>query len=136
MRVWGYGINSYHKTASIHIEDAAWWIWGLDWLVDKVCSFIIPIPLPPIPIRLWDKDSIEFNGGKKWIKLNEWVDNLRGLFCCFVHQNVSNFCWKRIESKFLEIDYDKLRELLYDGDSKFWNECEQIDVDEGDDDNI
>lgn len=35
MRRWGYGINSLHKKAHIHVDDAPWWVFALDDLVSR-----------------------------------------------------------------------------------------------------
>ena len=61
MRKIEYGFNSYHKTASINIDFAPFWVFALDRLIEGVCGYLVPpIPFPRIKsnsalltIRFW-----------------------------------------------------------------------------------
>ena len=87
MRQISYGINSYYKKARIYFRYAPVWVFILDWLNDRLCLLIPPIPFPPIPIKLRDADSIEMNDGKEWTTWrNKWGRNLQEWF--YAHNNL------------------------------------------------
>lgn len=121
MRKISYGVNSVHKTASIYIDYSSFWIFGIEWLFNLGCSLVPRIPFLPIPIRLWDPMSIEFNDNKKWTNLREWHGNLSSWFCATIHNWVSDYCWKRIDSRNIKVNYDKLKRAIYDKEKKFWD---------------
>lgn len=121
MRRMGYGINSYHRTASIVIEYAPVWVFWLGDIFNFLCDKIPSIPLPPIPLRLFDEISIEFNDGKKWTTLREWYGDLQGLFHSCVHDKIDNFCERRTDTKSIEVPYTKARKVFYDKDKVFWD---------------
>lgn len=125
MRRLGYGINSYLKTASIYVDYAPAWIFGLNDISDFLCSIIPPIPLPPIPIRLFDKESIEFNDGDKWTTLKDWCGTLRDLVHLFIHTPIIEYCWRKIDGRVIAIDYSEARKVFYDRDKVFWDEQEE-----------
>jgi len=83
-----------------------------------------PIPLPNIKFRLRDKHSIEFNQSE-WTTFREWYGDLNSLFCGVIHMPIFGFCWDRIETKHIEMDYDKLKEMFYTKDKDFWDEHER-----------
>jgi len=123
MKSWAYGINNYYKTASISLETAPWHIFAIENIAEFICDIIPPIPLPNIKFRLRDKDSIEFNQSE-WTTVREWYGDLSQLFHSVIHMPIFNFCWDRIESKYIEVDYDKLKEMFYKKDKEFFDDCE------------
>ena len=125
MRRLGYGINSYHKTVSIYVDYAPWWIFWIDDVFTFVCDIIPRIPLPPIPMRLFDEDSIEFNDGKKWTTIKSWCGTLRDLFHLFIHDPISEYCWHKTDGRTIAVNYNKARKAFYDKDKIFWDEQEQ-----------
>ena len=123
MKSWSYGINNYYKTASISLETASWHIFAIERITEFICDIIPPIPLPNIKFRLRDKDSIEFNQSE-WTTFREWYGDLKQLFHGVIHILISDFCWDRIEMKCIEIDYDKLKEMFYEENKEFFDDCE------------
>ena len=121
MKSWGYGINSIYQKAHIYLEDASWWIFLVDRIVEFLCDHIPPISLPKIKMKLKDREDIEFNGGSELTTLREWYGDLNQVFHCFVHMPVFNFCQKRTRCKSIEIGYDKAKEMFYKGDEEFWD---------------
>ena len=123
MRNWTYGINSYYRTAHISLETAPLIIFAIERVSEFMCDIIPPIPLPDIKFRLKDKDSIKFNQSE-WTTVREWYGDLSQLFHSVIHMPIFNFCWDRIESKYIEVDYDKLKEMFYEEDKEFFDDCE------------
>ena len=116
MRKIGYGINSYHKTASIWIEYSSPLVFALKGTFDFICWYLVPpIPLPNFKIT---------REGETYT-IKEYYRNLGELFCLLVHHPILDFCYKRIESRTIDIDYDKAKEAFYDKDKKFWDENEK-----------
>lgn len=123
MKSWSYGINNFHKTASISLETAPWHIFAIERIAEFICDNVPPIPLPNIKFRLKDKDSIKWNQSE-WTTVREWYGDLRSLFCSKIHIPILTFCLDRIETKRIEIDHDKLKEMFYKEDKKFFDDCE------------
>jgi len=123
MRSWSYGINNYYKTANISLEIAPWYIFAIEKASEFICGIIPPIPLPDIKFRLKDKDSIKFNQSE-WTTVREWYGDLSQLFHSVIHVPIFDFCWDRIISKHVEMDYEKLKEMFYKEDKEFFDDCE------------
>ena len=124
MRKWGYGVNSYHKTASILVEEAPFSVFLLEWIFDKWCGLIPCIPFPRILIKLRSKESIGWNNGNCWTTMKDWYGDLNSLFHLFVHDRVFEFCESRKNSKVIGVDYNNLKDVIYEWDKKFWDEQE------------
>ena len=126
MRRYSYGINSVHKTAHINIEFGKWYIFLFLDLIERFCFIIPPLPLPPLPLKLRDGDSIEFNDGEQWTTLRNWCGDLRSTFCVMVHMPIVDYCYRKLKMKFVSIDYNKAKEIFYEFDKKFWDEQESL----------
>ena len=125
MRNWIYGINSYHRTAHISLETAPWIIFAIEKVSEFICDIIPPIPLPNIKFRLRDKFSIECNDDQEWTTVKEWYGDLSQLFHSVIHVPIFDFCHDRTETKHIEFDYDKLKEIFYKEDREFFDESEK-----------
>lgn len=125
MRNWTYGINNYHKTASIYLEIASWHIFVIRRVSEFMCDIFPAIQLPDIKFRLRDRDNIEANEGE-WTTFKEWHGDMQQLFHIYIHMPIFEFCDDRIETKYIEIDYDKCKELFYkEKDKAFWDGGEE-----------
>ena len=127
MKDWCYGINSLYKEASVYLKEAPWYIWFLNWLFNLVCAFLtsMDIPLPDIKIPTFDKETIEYNDGCRWVSLKAWYGDFGQWFHCIIHDPILHFCRRRTKTKHIGMDYDKLRKLVYSNDKKFWDEEEK-----------
>jgi len=121
MKSWSYGINSIYKKANIYLEEAPWWAFLIDRIAEFLCDLIPPIPLPKIKMRLKDREDIEFNGGSEWTTLRDWYGHLSQVFHSFVHMPVFDFCQKRIKRKSMETDYNRAKEMFYEGVKELWD---------------
>jgi hypothetical protein len=121
MRKWGYGINSYCKTAHIYVDDAPWWIFALDRSIEFICDIIPSIPFPKVRMRLKDPDDIEFNESE-WTTWKEWYGDLNQWFHLFAHCLVFEYCRDKMKSESVDITYDKAREMFYNSDRKFFDQ--------------
>ena len=121
MKNWSYGINSIYKKANIYLEEASWWVFLVNRIVEFLCDLTPSISLPKIKMRLKSREDIEFNGGSDWTTLRDWYGDLSQVFHCFVHMPVFYFCQKRIRCKSIEIDYSKAKEMFYGEDKEFWD---------------
>jgi hypothetical protein len=114
MRSWMYGMNSYYKKAAVYLEEAPWWVFAVDRIVEFLCDMTPPIPLPKIQKRLKKRDEIEFNDGNKLTTLRDWYGDLNQLFHCLVYMPIFYFCQKKIKCRSIDMDYDKAREIFYE----------------------
>lgn len=125
MKRWGYGINSYHKTAHIFCEVAPFYIFWLEDIVQNICGYFIPaIPFPKIPLRLKD-DEMEDNDGKRWTTWKDWYGDLSQWFCGHVDMPVFNFCTKCQKHYSVGVPYQKLRKSFYEMGKDFFDKEEQ-----------
>ena len=117
MRKIDYAINSYYKTCSLHIEFAPFWIFALSKITEFMCGYLVPpIPLPRIKIT---------REGEK-TTLREYYGNLNHLFHLYVHDPVFQYCCRRMDSRFIDLDYDTARKAFYEKDKKFWDAEESM----------
>lgn len=122
MKTWSYGINSLYKTASIDLRTGPWWVFVLERTAELCCDMGPSIPLPGARKRLRDQEDIELNGGNPWTTWKEWYGDLSQLFHCFVHIPIFNFCERMVQSRIVELDYEKIKEMFYEEDKGFWDE--------------
>ena len=122
MRKWGYGINSIHRTAHIYVEESSWWVFAIDRIIEWLCGIIPPIRFTKVRMRLKDAEDIAFNDGSEWTTLQDWYGDISQVFHLLVHIPMFNLCYSKIKSKSIEIDYDRAREMFYEGDKRFWDE--------------
>jgi len=132
MKTWSYGINSLYRTAVIDLRTGPWWAFALERASEGCCDLTPVPPLPNIKLKLRDSDDIELNGGLPWTTWRQWYGDLSQLFHIFVSVPVFNFCQSRIRCKMVESDYDKLKEMFYEEDKKFWDEEMDIITDRRD----
>ncbi|MBA7632578.1 hypothetical protein ES703_40126 [subsurface metagenome] len=125
MKSWSYGVNSLYKTANIFLDEAPFYIFFLDWLVESLCELIPAIPLPRIKIRLRNPGEIEDNDGKEWTTLDEWYGDLSQAFHLFVHMPVFDFCGARTDSRAISVGYKKLRKIFRERDKEYWDNIEK-----------
>lgn len=121
MRKMGYGLNSYYETASIYFEYAPFWVFALDRFFDYLCWIIPPISIPLL-VRISEDDADELDDGKLWVRMDKWYGDLRQYFCAKVHMPISDFLWSKTERRTIEVDYNKLKDIVYSHDKKFWDE--------------
>ena len=114
MQRWHIGANSYHKTASIHLEDAPWYTFALENFTFKLCSLVPHIYIP-------FTDRIKVTRDKEVYTVYEYYGDLNCLFHVFVCAPITYYCFRKTNTKRIEITWDKLKEL----DEKLWAEGEQ-----------
>jgi len=122
MKTWSYGINSLYKTASVDLRTGPWLVFALERTAEFCCDILPSIPLPRAKKRLRNQEDIELNGGNPWTTWKEWYGDLSQLFHCFVHIPIFNSCERIVKTRFLELDYDKVKEMFYEEDKRFWDE--------------
>jgi hypothetical protein len=66
MRKYEYGINSYHKAASIHVEIGPWFAFLIKYIIDKICDFF-HLTSKSIPKS---KDEQDFISTKEYCLVN------------------------------------------------------------------
>jgi len=106
-----YGINDYHKEASMIIEQGPRWAFLLDDIICLFCLIVPPIPFPRISMKLKDKEDIAFFGNEK-TTLKDWYGDLSQWFCIKCHMPVTSFCYKKINVGIVKLDYDELMNTL------------------------
>lgn len=125
MKSWSYGLNGYYKVAHICLHEAPFYIFSLDWLASCICEFIPAIPFPKLPLKLSVEDA-EYCGMERWTTWKDWYGDLNQFVHCHFHDPVFQFCQARMNEKWVEMEYEKLKEIFYKEDKKFWDDEEKF----------
>ncbi len=121
MRRITYGVNHYYKTASLLVEYAPFWVFFIGWLFNYICWIIFSISFLKISYKLRDETDIEMNDGKEWTTWKEWYGDLNQWFHVVVHCPVDDFCWEKIDSRVIKLDYEETKKIFSDKDKEMWN---------------
>jgi hypothetical protein len=117
MRIIDYGINSYLKKCSLHIDFVPFWLVILENFFTFICAYLVPsIPLPKIKIIREDEKTT----------VKEYYGDLQQVFHLYVHNPIYEYCCRRTDSKSIELDYETARKVFYDKDKKFWDDEEKL----------
>lgn len=111
MRRWSIGRNNIYFDASIYLEDAPWYVFLLDDLVNQTCGYFPPIPLPKI--KFTPKDETE-----KYT-LRDWYGDTQQLFHAFVCAPITEWCYKKTKMELIGLPYFFLKEKF---PSEDWEE--------------
>jgi len=80
------------------IEETAWWIHLLDWVVGMICEMAYStqpwIAVPFFILKRWGWDDEKKSDYRLW-EVNELYGGLGGLFHHYCHEPVFHFCWVR-----------------------------------------
>jgi len=117
MRRWGYGVNSYFKTASVDVDILPRHLYYLERTVEFICCYLIPnIPFPSF-LHVTDKDDGSVYTWK------EWWGGLEGWFHCTVHSPVFNYVYNsgRCKGFMIPVDYEYLKDKFKDMDKEYWD---------------
>jgi len=74
-------------------------------------------------MRLKDPEDIEINGSE-WTTWKDWYGDLNQWFHLFAHCPVFEYGQDKMKSKFVDITYEKAREMFYDSERKFFDQAE------------
>jgi len=116
MRSWNYAINSIYKTGHVTLIHAPFWVFWAETLFDNLCNVLPFIKFPPI-------GHIEDEG--ETYNWHEWYGDLHQWFHGVFHSRIQHWLWKKQTEYHIQVDYNVLRELFYEPDKTFWDECEQ-----------
>jgi len=133
MKIWSYGVNSYYKTADIHVDVLPWYWYWLEKIVEYFCCIRILhwIKFPSfINYTYKNKD-----GSKEIYTLKEWWGDLGSWFHCTIHNPIFQYVYsnKRNKTFSFPADYEKLKEDFKDIDKEYWKriiESEKEDEEE------
>lgn len=125
MKSWSYGLNGYYKTASIWLHEAPFYIFLLDWLANCICGIVPAISFPKLPLKL-SLEKAEDNDGERWTTWKDWYGDLGQFVHCHFHDPIFQFCQARMNEKWVEIDWEKLKKIFYEEDKEFWDDEEQL----------
>ncbi len=117
MKNWSYGINSLYKTGHVFLEEAPWYVFAIARAVEWTCDHMPAIPLPDRAIK--DDDGEETT-------LKDYYGELNHLWHAKVHDPVFQWAEKQKRMTTIEMSYEKVKELFYKSDSKFFDDHEKI----------
>ena len=125
MKHWSYSINSYYKTANICLHEAPFYIFLLDWLATCACGLVPPISFSKLPFKL-SLEEAKDNDGERWTTWKDWYGDLSQFIHCRFHLPIFDFCQARMNEKWIEIGYKKLKKMFYEEDKEFWDDEERV----------
>lgn len=100
MRRWSVGINNYYFTSHIYLDEAPWYVFAIEYIIQTICSYIPRIPLPKIKII---RDGEETT-------LKEWYGSTSDLFHIFICSPIYQWCFKKTEIKNFQFPYEVLKD--------------------------
>ena len=113
MRRWSIGINDYYFTASIWLEDAPWYIFVIEYVIQFICNCIPRIPLPRIKIIRGNKETT----------LKDWYGTTEDLFHAFICGPVVEWCYKKINMESVDCPYYFLKKKFPKDFQKIEDDC-------------
>lgn len=119
MKRWHYAANSYYKTTSILLEEAPAYIFILEDSIMWICG-----NLPHIKIPFLNKIKIVRDNDTYDIA-EYYGDTINQIFHCFMCTPITKFCWDRINTKSVPIEWDECKKLFYKEDKDRWDELEK-----------
>ncbi len=136
MKRWSIGINSYHKTAHVVLEELPLYVSLIEKANDRFCGFInsyLAISFPnifpkkrdPIEDCVCKNLEIKCDNHDKLYTLKEWYGDLGQFWCGHVCQNIFGWCWSKTKCTSLDITYDKCKELFYEDNKEYFDEQEK-----------
>ena len=130
MKTWHYGINTYHKTASVYVEIVPRHLYYLEKIFEYFCCIRILrwIKFPSF-INITDKDD-----GSVYT-LKEWWGDLGGWFHCIIHIPIFDCVYNkgRCKTFSFEIDYFKLKEYIKETNKEYWDRIEKDEKEDEED---
>ena len=102
MKKWNIATNNFYFTGSVHLEEAPFYIFTIEYITNYVCELIPDIPLPKIKI---------IRGGEK-TNLREYYGCISDIFHVYVHVPISKWCDEKIKITRIEFPYKMLKELF------------------------
>ena len=120
MRRWSVGINNYYFTSHIYLDEAPWYVFVVEYIIQTICSYIPRIPLPNIKII---RDGEETT-------LKEWYGSTSDLFHIFICSPICEWCFKKTEIKDFQFPYEVLKKSFpksFKGIENFYTESDDIE---------
>jgi hypothetical protein len=117
MRRWSVGINNYYFTSSICLDEAPWYVFVIEHMIQVICTWFPWFPLPKIKII---RDGEETT-------LKEWYGTTRDLFHIFVCTPITDWCFKKTKMILISHPYEVLKKEfpkdfeLVEKDADFFN---------------
>jgi len=104
MTRWFVGTNNYYYEGSISLEEAPWYIFAIEYIMDIICHYFPQIPLPKIKIKR--------NG--EIYTLNEYYGTTADLFHLYIHLPIFKWLYKNITNTHLRFPFQMLQEYFPD----------------------
>jgi hypothetical protein len=101
MTRWSIGRNNYYFTGCVFLEDAPWYIFTIEYIIQTICDWFPPIPLPKF---------IKITRDNEKYTLREWCGTTQELFHIYVCSEVFQWCYSKINSRIIEFPYNMLKE--------------------------
>jgi len=120
MKNWSYSINSLFNKGELHLEEAPSYAYATEFASEFICDLILDIPLPEIQI-------LDDEG--KQTTLREQHGSVGQLWHLKVCIPVCAWAWSKTKSTVVPLGYDKVREIFYEKDQKFFDDEAKIVAD-------
>jgi len=120
MKSWGYGINHLYKSGTLILEEAPWYIFGIERVAEWLCNHVPAIPFPTIPIKRDDTDTT----------MADYYGDTQQLFCSEVHIPIGEWIESKKQIIFIESSYELLKEKFGEKDKEFFDEEQKIGEEE------
>lgn len=122
MTNWTFAGNYLFKSGTIYLTYQPFWLSLIGWfeesVLSRICDVLMWIPLPNIG---------NIKDGNETCTWKEYYGSIGDLFHIYIHTPVFNWYWNHPNRKEIkvEVGYDKLKELFYEYDKKYFDENEE-----------
>lgn len=120
MQKWGVGLNGYHRTCSLWLDEGPWWSF---WLQDAACWVCDHIPKWKVPFVSLFKVK---DGGNTYTVAERYGDTWHDLFHVFVCGPVVQWAFGKVTKRYgLPVEWELGKVLFYKDDPERWDDQER-----------
>lgn len=104
MKRWTIGTNNYFFTGGIYLDEAEWYIFLLEYVIQCICDHFPSFSLPSF-IYIHDDEDNKYS-------LKEYYGTTQQLFHIFICEPISTWCFNKTSMTHICFPYDMLKEIF------------------------
>jgi len=132
MKTWTYGINTHYKQGTLYLTTMPLWLYLvgdvlIESVISRVCCLFHWMKLPNIKYKTIQEGTDTYT--YTW---SEYYGDVGEIFRLLVFFPLSMWYWRHPKRKEtpIELGYDKVKELFYTDNPKFFDDEEAIVIEE------
>lgn len=119
MKEWGYGLNTFHKTAHVYVEEMPWHLHCLQEICEWFCCHFPNIPFPSWLHYTYTNED----GSKEVYTWKEWWGGTNAWFHMYIHSPIFDLAYNKGKCKgyCLSVDYEALKDIIKEIDKEYYD---------------